>query len=436
MSEPEHLIAARQRISPHLARLVQRYAPDLDPDTAAGILLDADHPERGALIDLLDDAIPQSASGHTPGLAESERNGWYSLGPGDQKVYAALRDSNLLNAVLNREPVPSSRQFVGGANYGVDGDGNPAQLPLPQSAWGKDTVLSPATQTQRLLDGLWYHESAEADPGHHSNALSTYYPGQHSFWNVETNGDTAFGQVVSEMGAWPTGSMRASRRDEPQLLKNDQPDLPFTPNTAVRAAGDLVNHGYKWGKNIIGGLIDSHTHEGARTAVDRASVPVPEGLSPVRRAAYINSLRGLIEPSGAPELADYGHSKGVTYSDMETWLNDTAHEFVDPTSAASLGYGLLKGVTGAGLKAVGGVVGREGWDEVTSPMNAISLMALPEKTAASFQRPDASTIPEDAKETYTQQQVERDQALKDAAKLREQRKESSWLPRGAMMFPH
>jgi hypothetical protein len=436
MSEPDYLISARQRISPHLARMVQRYAPNIDPDTAAGILFDPEHPDRDSLIDLLDDAIPKSASGHTPGIAESERNGWYSLGPGDQKVYAALRDSNLLNAVLNRQPVQSSRHLIGGGNYGVDRYWQPAQLPLPQSAWGKDTALSPVTQAQRLNDAVGYYEAAEADPSHHSNALTTYYPGQHSFWNVETNGDTAFGQVMSEMGAWPTGSMRASRRDEPQLLKNDQPDLPFMPNTAVRAAGDLVNHGYKWGKNIIGGLIDSHTHEGARTAVDRASVPVPEGLSPVRRAGYINSLRGLIEPSGAPELADYGHSKGVTYSDMETWLNDTAHEFVDPTSAASLGFGLFKGATGAGLKAVGGVVGREGWDEVTSPMNAISLMSLPEKTAASFKRPDADTIPEDAKETYAQQQVERDQALKDAAKLREQRKESSWLPRGAMIFPH
>jgi hypothetical protein len=425
MSEPDYLISARQRISPHLARLVQRYAPDLDPNTAAGILLSPDHPDHGALIDRLDDAIPQSARGHTPGLAESERNGWYSLGPGDQKVYAALRDSNLLNAVLNREPVPSSRHLVGGINYGVDGSYSPATLPLPRSAWGQDTVLSPITQTQRLNRAVGYHESAEADPSHHSNVLSTYYPGQHSFWNVDTNGDTAFGQVMSEMGAWPTGSMRASRRDEPDLI----PGATYLPT-------QLVNHGYKWGKNIIGGLIDSHTHEGARTAVDRASVPVPEGLSPVRRAGYINSLRGLIEPSGAPELEDYGHSKGVTYSDMETWLNDTAHEFVDPTSAASLGFGLFKGVTGAGLKAVGGVVSREGWDEVTSPMNAISLMSLPEKTAASFKRPDADTIPEDAKETYAQQQVGRDQALKDAAKLREQRKESSWLPRGAMIFPH
>jgi hypothetical protein len=413
---------------------VQRYAPDLDPDTAAGILLSPDHPDHGALIDRLDDAIPQSAGGHTPGLAESERNGWYSLGPGDQKVYAALRDSNLLNAALGRQPVPSSRHLVGGINYGVGGDYSPAKLENPVSAWGAGPV--DIANTQRLNDAVGYHEAAEADPSHHSSVLSTYYPGQHSFWNVETNGDTAFGQVMSEMGAWPTGSMRASRRDEPQLLKNDQPDLPFTPNTAVRAAGDLVNHGYKWGKNIIGGLIDSHTHEGARTAVDRASVPVPEGLSPVRRAGYINSLRGLIEPSGAPELADYGHSKGVTYSDMETWLNDTAHEFVDPTSAASLGYGLFKGATGAGLKAVSGVVGREGLDEVTSPLNAITLMSLPEKTAASFKRPDADTIPEDAKETYAQQQVERDQALKDAAKLRDQRKESSWLPRGAMIFPH
>lgn len=431
MSESEQLLAAHRRVAPHLVKLVQRHAPDIDPDAAAGILLNPAHPFRDTLIDMLDDAIPKSASGHTPGLAASERDGWYSIGPGDQKVYAALRDSNLLNAAVGRQPVPSARHLVGGINYAVDGEYNPAKV----EPHGVDWIADQHRATQ-LTDAVRYHENGEADPGHHSTMFTTHYPAQHSFWNMENNGDTAVGQVLSEMNAWPTGSMRASRRDEAPLLRNDQPDLPFTPNAAVRAAGDLVNHGYKWGKNIIGGLIDSHVHEGAKTDTGRASTPVPEGLSPGKREEYVNALRGLVEPSGAPDLTDYGHSKGVTYSEMEKFGNDFAHEFADPFTAMSGAYGVANGLGKGLLRAAAAAGKREIIEEGTSPLNGLAIVATkPDLAWESFQRPSADTIPPDAKEKYAREQVERDAAVQEAAKLRNQR-DDSWLPRGAMVFPH
>jgi hypothetical protein len=431
MTESAQMLVARQRIIPHLTKLVQRHAPDLDPDSAAGILLSADHPFRDTLIELLDDAIPKAASGHTPGVDASERNGWYSLGPGDQKVYAALRDSNLLNAAIGRQAVPSARHLVGGINYGVGADYAPAMIEPHGVDW-----IADQNRANRLIEAARYHQNGEADPAHHSTVVGTHYPAQHSFWNVENNGDTAVGQALSEMNAWPTASMRASRRDEPPLLKNDQPDLPFAPNAAVRAAGDLVNHGYKWGKNIVGGLIDSHIHEGVKTDAGRASVPVPEGLSPEKRTEYVNALQGLVEPTGAPSLQDYGHSKGVTYSEMEKFGNDFAHEFADPFTAASGAYGVVRGLGSGLLRAATSAAKRELIEEGSSPLNGLAVVATkPEMTWENFQRPDASTIPADAKEKYAAQQVERDQALQEAAKLRNQR-DDSWLPRGAMIFPH
>jgi hypothetical protein len=207
------------------------------------------------------------------------------------------------------------------------------------------------------------------------------------------------------------------------------------PNAAVRATGDLINYGYKWGSNILSGLTDSRIHEGAKADAGRASVPMPEGLSPEQRGEYANALRGLVDLSSAPSVKEYGQSKGVQYSPAGEFWADMGHEAFDPFSVASLGFGLAGGL-GKGLaKAAGGVLAREGIEEAWSPLNWLAAAQSPNLTnPENFKT--SQEMPPNAGEQYSAEQVERDKAVKDEAKLRAQRNDQSYLPRGGLILPH
>ena len=428
----EQTDAAERNVFPLLMEMAQQYAPDYDPVRVAEILLSPDRGEEfDALVQQLDDRIPASAVGHIEGITDSERNGGYSLGPGDQKVYAALRASNLMNAAIGRQAVPSAQHLVGGGNYGVDGEYNPVYDEPHATDWIEDI-----NRGGKLNRAAGYYKAAAADPTHHSTFFSTHYPEQHSFWQLDNNGDSNIAQALSWMNLSPTASMRASRKDQPDLVNTKYEDIPFMPNAGAKLVGNVANQLYKWGGNILGGLDDSYTHERARTEAGRASVPVPEGLSPEQRSQYAGALRGLVEPSKAPAIKDYGHAKGVTYSDMGAFGADLSHEIVDPSTVVSGGWGMLKGLAGAGVKALGGVLAREAATEVLNPLNVAAAAVTMPKTFDSLYVPPASTIPEDAKDQYAQQEADRQQALKDAKVLQSRRPTESWLPAGGIIGPH
>jgi hypothetical protein len=110
------------------------------------------------------------------------------------------------------------------------------------------------------------------------------------------------------------------------------------------------------------------------------------------------------------------------------------HESFDPFTVASLGFGLVGGLGKGFAKAAAGVLAREGIDEVSSPLNWLAVTQSPDLTnSENFKT--SGNVPSNAASEYSAQQVQRDKAVEEEAKLRKQRTEQSWLPRGGLILP-
>ena len=438
MAEVDLLSDANRRMRPHLSEMVKRYVQDIDGDAAADILSQPNHPEHEKLYGQLEDAMSEAASGHAPGLPQSEQGDWYKLGKGDQQVYSRLRDHNLMAAAAGRQPLahPSELQDL------PEERGKPIEYAPGPQGWGAAPSHGPSIITSgagitrndldrnragHLMEAADRYEHSGNDPEHHSSVAGTYYP-QHAILGHQTGanpaalwGDTVIGNTLSSFNTWTDGSARASRRDEKPLLSGG-PDVPFMPSAATRAAANAVSQGYKWGKNILSGLNDSFSYETAKTEANRGSPTVPDGLTDYERGAFIRGRDDDLSLSAVPDVKDYGHSQGVTYSPAQAWLYDMGHEFFDPFTTVSLGGGVLHGLLKSGLKslpkAAGAAAVREAYEEGSSPLNYAMAASFPlerldaEAVKNAFTTPDKSTIPAGAAQNYSDQEREADEALR------------------------
>ena len=421
MSDQQHLDAAHARIAPHLGALVGRHLPDADADHMAHLLLHGapDDPQRQAAIEALDQAITTAGKGNMQGISPSERQALggsesvpdYLLGPGDQKTYAALRDSNLLNAALGRQPVPAATHLARGMNYALDDDGN-AKPSQNAGVWGVET-----SDTWRRGDTLnratEQHLQALADPTRHSSITGSAFP-QHSIggggWkagssNLSTSmGDSWLGQALGLFSGWSDGSRRAARRTDGN-----------------------------WATNLPGEIGKGLDHEWAKQNVGRASPQVADGLSPEERGNYIDTLQNSIEPSKAPTIEQYGAAHGKTYSPAYSWLADSLHEIVDPTVPVTAGFsgagallksagkGVLKSLITAPAKAIAGEVG----GELVSPVNWATLAPTFPMSAGTkmFTAPSLESLPDGMGEkgyadTYQKNQETSDRMIRDIRTMR------------------
>jgi hypothetical protein len=396
--------AAEGRAGEYLARIAQKYLPGQDANVVAEILLqESDHPSRQAVVELLDEAIVKAAQGHAPGISPDERealggSSWlpdYLLGPGDQKVYESLRDSNMLNAALGRQHVATARDLVGtpdspGRNYAASEDGSP----LPGR--GGDPFNPPAhladgqERTRALEEAMSYHDWGSEDPTRHSSMWTSFYP-QHatatSLQNaVSNNGDTAVGQTLSELTAWSDASRRATRKAEPDLIAApDAVGYGIAPGLA-NAGKYVVNNVYKFAKNFGSELPKAKDHEWGSAAVGRASPLVPNVSGPTRQD-FIDNVQHAVANSRPPTVQEYGAATGKSYSPIFSWFQDSMHELVDPITPVSAATGGALAVTKGGLKAGGRgalkslvtevpkIAGREGAQEGASPLNWALLSA-------------------------------------------------------------
>jgi hypothetical protein len=420
---------AKSRFHPVLAEALREYAPHEPVEKYAAILLDPSHPSHEYVYGLLEGRMSEAAKGHAPGMAQSEQGGWfdswYKLGPGDQEVYKHLRNHNLLRTAAGREVVASPQQLIDLE------PGEPTDYGPGVSAWGGGAVDPNLHRGGHLLEALGRHEKAAADPTHHSSFFGSYYP-QHAYLGhqtaeapLENGGDTVAGNVLSGLVTVSEASKRASRASDADVLPRPK-DFGIGPNVGLISDG--LNHLYRWGSNIAGAYGDEKTHQLAKTWTHRASPMVPEGSDPQERQWFIDTQKMDVADTKPPGIHEYGASRGKTYSPAEGWGWDALHEFVDPISLGSVGYGLGKAAVGGVVKGgargammalprqAADAVAREGYEEALSPLNYPMVgMTFPFGKGA-LVRPDASTIPADAASTYRADEATRQEKL---ARLRD-----------------
>jgi hypothetical protein len=347
--------------------MAARLLPNVNSDEVTAVILgEVESPHRDALIEMLDAANVKSAQGHSPGITPEERKALkgnsffpdYLLGPGDQKVYEALRDSNLLNAAIGRRPVKDARDLVGGANYWDE----------PAAPTALDAAGEPDEEKQRFIDeyrlanaGHDWHTASQMPTRH-----STFFGGspyvQHSTVSeqgrlgnaYERNSDGAIGQALNAFFKWPEASANAARVPKDELH-------PMAPSSDAvpRAVGS-----YLW--NAPDQFMQSATIEGARNDVNRASPNIPSRVTdPEVRQAHIDNTRWQIEQGGkSPDVKTYGESVGRGYSPVLQWAFDNLHEVADPTTAA----GMFAGGLGAGAKAFGSSFGKKSWPRILTAL--------------------------------------------------------------------
>jgi hypothetical protein len=431
-SDQDYLVAAKSRMVPHLAAVIGRRLPpreDLDPEAIAKELIHGseDNEYRKAIIGWLDKEIPAAAQReHSRGISLSERKALggsetlpdYLMGHGDQKAYDALNDSNLLNAALGRQPVPSVTHLARGMNHAVDADGNAAPVQhAPGGGWfGASEEWTRGDAMNRSLD---QHLQARLDPTRHSNVAGSAFP-QHSLagpggtvGNLATSmGDTYLGQALGTFTGWSDGSRRAARRTDGN-----------------------------WATNLPGEIGKGLDHEWAKQNVGRASPQVPDGLSPDERRDYIDLTKDSVERSKPPTITEYGAAHGKTYSPLFSWAADSMHELVDPTvavtvpmggvgalaktamtgAAKGVGRGVLRNLITAPVKSMAGEVA----GEVASPINWATLAPSFPISAGSgmFTAPSLGSLPDGMGENtypavYKAHQNTSDKVLGDIREMR------------------
>jgi hypothetical protein len=320
-----------------LVDMIGRHMPDHDPEELADILISrSGEPMYWDVVEALDGEIAQSAQGHPRGITADERAALggnrfmpdYLLGPGDQKAYAALRDSNLLNAAVGRRPVASIDDLIGGANYR---EGEEAK-PLEQFSHGS---APPGFERDWNLANAGHdYNTASQMPTRHSTFFGgSPYP-QHQWigqpstllnsWN--NNRDGVLGQAMGAFDKWGRAAKAAGR-------------TPGAWGGETHGIDGTVGAVAKWGANFPPQLEKAEQAEWGGNAVGRGSPLVPNGLQdPQLRQDSIDNLKHFTaQASETPDVFTYGKSVGRGYSPALGWAFDMGTEIADPLTAASLG---------------------------------------------------------------------------------------------------
>jgi len=413
--------SVRMRGYDHYKALAQKYLPDLSPSAVAAALQnhDPDHPIHATILAELDDAMLAAAQGHTRGISPSERQELggnsvmpdYLLGPGDQRVYEVLRDSNLINAAVGRAPVRDPRDLVAGKIFAADDDGNP----LPPEGIHAD-----------LARAVLNYEQAAATPEKHSGFTSSPYP-QHDMFNgtdgaFSRSGDGIIGQAVGTFEAFEQGSRAAARR-------TGGPE-----GNALAAAS-------RWATNLAPEIGKQMQHSWASGNVNRASPMVPDAYAdgtpyePEDRQAFIDTLGEAAHRTEAPTIQEHAASQGTTYSPAVAWAFDMPHMFVDPVTPALLATGgalgaarhlgkggrLLGALTAGAATGTGAAVA----EEAAEPINyAVAAATFPfAEGAAAFKKPALSEMggglgEPGYREKYAARQADADEAARNIRGLR------------------
>lgn len=298
----------------------------------------------------------------------------YELGKGDEENYRALRDSNLLNAVVGRAPVPSFDDLAKGATYG-DGD------PLKPS-WNPVNLLFDEETNRRTAHdnykevALSQWQQGENDPSRWANLLEANYP-QHSAWgagvpaiqNVQkNNGGSMWHDSLAWMGRWDEGGNRAMTL----------PSKKYDPMTE-RGWDDEAAGFARWVGGAWQGAEEEKRHRQAAGLVNRASPLLPGDTEPGsadgnRTIAILQRLRDATE---RPSIEAHAAARGEPKLDTATrlWRNNRFIAF-DPMTAASAAFSGGAALLGKGaLKAAGAALGREALSEGLSPFNGMSILS-------------------------------------------------------------
>jgi len=414
----------RMRAYDHYKELAGKYLPDQNPAHVAHALdtFDPENPEHRAIQASLDAAMGSAAQGHVRGISPSERKALggnevmpdYLLGPGDQKVYGVLRDSNLVNAAMGRTPVQDPRML---ATQGKTFSG-------AKPAWSFG-----GSSAHPMNKAVQDFEAAAADPTRHSSFTRSYYP-QHQLLTHDATtgsfargGDTITGQTMGTFAGFSDGSRGASRRDD---------DNYGTPVDALD----------RWMKNLGGQIGDQLQVQWADQATNRASPLVPDSFSDGKplgaesRQDYIDSVMDLGSRSKPPSIEEHAASQGKTVSPAWGWLQDFGHEFVDPVTPGmaavsgplafgrtlAKGGGPLRGLLNGATAATYG----EAVSEAAEPINwGMGLMSFPyDKGMAAFAAPKLEEMPGDLgqpgyRDKYKAEQNQRDQRIRRIREARE-----------------
>ena len=292
------------------------------------------------------------------------------LGAGDQKNYAALRDSNLLNAALDKSPVESLDAMRDGAPDGGDAYHwwNPADwLASPEQAAERKRRETIDTATS-----MW--EQGEKDPTRWGDIVQSAYP-QHSWigWGgsldrpVGANGGTIAGDLLAWTGRWEEGGNRAMFT----------PDPPIDP-LANRGWDEEARGLGKWLTGAWQGADGEQKHRTVRGLVGRGSPLLPGSMTPgtTEADAHIAALKGLTDATEKPSVDEHAASRGETLDHATKAFRENRFVWADPFTAASLaasggsallGKGALKALLSAGV--------REGVQEAGQPLNWAGVVA-------------------------------------------------------------
>ena len=419
----------------HLADIASRHLPGLDPNGVASLLLDEpDHPAYDTVFDALSSAIAQSAQGHPRGITAEEREQLggnrllpdYLLGPGDQKVYGALRDSNLLNAVVGLRPVASVEDLLAGKTH-LEVDGEPAFVEYePHVVDGE--VVPGFSQRWKLATAGHDYDTAAKMPTRHSTFFGgSPYP-QHQMIgdpstltnNWKNNADGTVGQALSAFNKWSEAAKRAGR-------------TPGTLGGHSHGIDGTVGAAAKWAVNFPGELAGAAEQEWGHNATSRASPLVPKGVSdPDLRQQSIDNVRYFSAQGSAPSVFEYGKSVGRGYSPALGWAFDMGTETADPITAATLGLGMLprvaanvasRGFVGGVLRSLSDDVPRhlaaEGVQEATSPITlGVGALTAP-RLAGAFT--GQSVSPSEQADAAASLERQREQTLQSIRLLRDSR---------------
>lgn len=303
------------------------------------------------------------------------------LGPGDQKNYQALRDSNLLNAALGLGQVATIDDLRAGHTH--NGSADPTKPnPLSPMTWLAGTeVTRQKKRYDHLDDTVRDWSRAEQDPSQWGNAIGSNYA-QHAwvgrgvpmFHNVkENNGGTFWGDGLAWMDRWNEGGNRA------MTMPDKTPKSPVMDGLI----DDDLKGVAKWLGGAWQGAEEERLHQQAKWAVGRGSPLLPGDMQPGSPNANgkIGFLKSLVEDTRRPSNDEHASSRGETLTPIGRAWRDNRFAPFDPLTAASVAFSGGAALAGLGAKAFLPAVMREVVSEGTQPLNwagVLSSLGTPE----------------------------------------------------------
>ena len=295
------------------------------------------------------------------------------LGAGDQKNYRALRDSNLLNAALDRPPVKDVEALREGWPHG-EAEHRPS-APVwydPMAAIAGNDVAEQKNKYDNLDGAVQSWERGEADPQRWGNVTGSNYP-QHAWTGnggsldniTKNNGGTLWGDLLAWTNRWDEGSNRA-------MLTPDKPGY-------AERAPDAGSAGIKkWMSGAWQGADEEQKHRTVRGLVGRGSPLLPADMAPgtPEADAHITALKGLTDATERPSVDEHAAARGEQIGHLTKAFRDNRFVWADPFTLASLGVSGAGALMGKGaLKALLAAGGREVFQEGSQPLNYVGVAA-------------------------------------------------------------